>query len=233
VLKAYLRATACRDPRFVAGNASGVERRVCLVVVAGDKGLCGDFNASVTRAAEKLRRDTGGTLASLFLVGRKAVEGLRHMSAPERREYANIFRGLNSEVSGRISREVFEAYIGRQCTELHVVYNRFVSTSRHQTTVTRLLPLDRTAHAGTAAECEPGDLPAGAIVGFWFDARIHALLRESNAAQLAAQMLAMSNATRNAGELIDTLTLQANKARQSAITRELAEIVGTGEVMRE
>ena len=224
---------------FSGTRENGTPRgKTGLMAVAADKGLCGDFNNGVFREADQYCRTCGDRVAVLFAVGRKAVEHYKTSGTIRKVEYQKFFNRFDSGIAGRIGDETLRIYKEENLSELTVVHSRFRSMMKKEITVTKLLPVEiQPARGDSAVRCtmiEPADEDAlfGALLPMYVKAKLYGILRGSFASELAARMRAMDNATRNAGSLIDSVTLEMNKVRQAVITRELAEIIATNEVVK-
>lgn len=219
---------------FIAPVASG---KTCLVVVTGDKGLCAGFNGNILRAANEFIAGHKDRQITLFVIGKKGHDYFFRRRLSPLSEYINVMAKLDFAQSESIARELFWHYCDDGISELVFIYNEFKSIIRQKVTVRKVLPLDPQEMQG--AQDAPDYLyePHKASVcrelfTRYLACRLHGILRDSYAAELGARMTAMDQATKNAHELIDTLTLEMNKVRQAGITRELADIVGTSEVLR-
>jgi F-type H+-transporting ATPase subunit gamma len=209
-----------------------------IMAVAADKGLCGDFNNAILRQADHYIRDNSGRVAVLFAVGRKAVEHYRNTAIARKVEHQQFFNRFDFSTADRIGEEALQLCMEESLGEFVVVHSAFKSMIKQVLSVTPLLPVEVPKQAGdslvrcTMIEPAEEDEMLGALLPMYVKAKIHGFLRSSFAAELAARMRAMDNATRNAGSLIDTVTLEMNKVRQAVITRELAEIIATNEVVK-
>jgi len=213
------------------------EKRVIVVVVAGDRGLCGAFNTNVHRAtAHLLSSHPEWSEVRLLPVGKKAVEYWRRRKVPfTEKTYSGIFAGLKyahaQEIAGFLAEELQEERIDAA----YVVVNEFRSILSQVVRVWKLLPLSpETAASAERREEGPGAdylyEPDAKTILAWLLPRfleftVFRALAESAAAEMGARMTAMDSASKNAGELIDKLTLTFNRARQARITKELIEIV--------
>lgn len=220
----------------VEGGHAPAAKRIGLVAVAGDKGLCGDFNNRVIRETDRLIRTNQPSVQSLFVVGRKLCSHFRAMQFPAYQEYVGIFNRMEFNSTQRIGQDILKNYMERELTEIQVTSSSFKSMIKQQIQVTRLLPM---SYAQNPAACrdmlyEPVDEDEllRTLVPFYIQARLYALVCESFTAELAARMWAMDNATSNADTLINTIKMEMNKVRQAVITREIAEIIGTNEVVK-
>jgi F-type H+-transporting ATPase subunit gamma len=204
--------------------------RVLLVVITGDKGLCGAFNANIIRTATRFIGDRRGGHVELSLVGRKGRDVLRRRGLRVRSERIGVFRSLRYSTARALAGELIEAYTSAEVDQVYLVYNEFKSVIQQRIVVDRLLPIER--HVLRPAEpaldyvYEP-DAGAvfAAILPKHVEIQIWRALLESQAAEHGARMSAMDSATNNASEMIDRLTLYMNKVRQAAITKEIIEVV--------
>ncbi len=213
---------------------------VLLVVVTADKGLCGAFNTNVIRAASAFILERPDRHVRLALVGRKGRDFFRRRGFAVRYEHVNLFARLQYEDAQDVAHLAIDEFTTGAVDAVYLVYNQFKSVLQQRVVVERLLPIPRGLFGETASAeralveylYEPAPaaifeqlLPRHVEVQVW-----RALL-ESAAAEHAARMTAMDNATKNAGEMIEQLTLYMNKVRQAAITREIIEVVSGAEAL--
>jgi F-type H+-transporting ATPase subunit gamma len=207
-----------------------VGERILLVLITADKGLCGGFNANIIRAAVRFLEDKKPDAVALELLGRKGRDYFRRRHYRVRAEQVGVFQALRYDTAQNIARDLMKAYVEREVDQVHLVYNEFKSVIQQRVVVERLLPIERVAiqpqEPALPYLYEPGPekifaelLPKHVEVQVW-----RALL-ESAAAEHGARMAAMDAASRNAGDMIDRLTLYMNKVRQAAITKEIIEVV--------
>lgn len=211
--------------------------KISLVVVTSDKGLCAGFNSNILRVAAEFMKQHADKEVSLFVVGKKGHDYFFRRQISPLREYINISGTFGFGQAQAIATELAWHYYDENVSQLIFIYNEFKSIIKQQVVVKKILPFDAgTIRAGVASSqylYEPEEEKVVRRLFFkYFACRLYSILRESYAAELAARMTAMDQATKNAHELIDTLTLEMNKVRQAGITRELADIVGTSEVLR-
>jgi F-type H+-transporting ATPase subunit gamma len=215
------------------------EKRVVLVVVTGDKGLCGAFNTNVNRAAGAFVREKkkAGVEVSLVTLGRKATDFWKRRTVPVLEARPGLFQRFDYATAAEIARSLAARFTGGEVDAVHVVFNEFKSVISQVVGVRRLLPIELgelgTADAGTDYLYEPApDVILGRLLPRHVEFQLFRALLESNAAENAARMTAMESATKNAGEMIDSLTLTYNRARQAKITKELIEIVSGAEALK-
>jgi F-type H+-transporting ATPase subunit gamma len=215
-----------------------VEKRL-IVVVTADRGLCGAFNSNIIRHTEQLVRDYNSPEVHLYTVGRK---GFEHFSKREYNVFAhkiNFFNDVGFEDATDIARILSDAYRQGQFDLIEVVYNEFKSAVHQNVVTEQILPFraNEEMRAMSSAvdfiyEPDKGEVLAN-LIPRQLNIQMWKILLESNAAEQGARMTAMENATENADDLIDYLTLHYNRARQAAITKEISEIVGGAEALKE
>ncbi len=240
---------ALRSPREMhpllresaAMGENGPMRRL-LLVITGDRGLCGAFNSNIIRRSLELLRaeqDDPDVSLALIVVGRKARDFYRRRGqVTVRSEYLNFFDKLAFSHAAQIGQEAATAYAENEVDEVRLVYNEFRSAVSQRVVVETLLPIPSAAGSGEASGVdylfEPSPVAIlEALLPRHVQVQVYRALMESLAAEYGARMTAMDNATKNASEIIDLLTIQFNKARQERITKELLEIVSGAEALRQ
>ena len=213
--------------------------KVELLVITSDRGLCGAFNSNVTRKALRWRFDHKDKFETIQMstVGRKAAESVRRENVTTRKVYENIWDGLNYKRAQEIAFELTEAYIKGEVDAVHIIYNEFVNAATQRIVVDQILPIVAAKETENLElvdfDYEPGqEALLDALLPRQLATRIYRALLESAAAEHAARMQAMENASKNAKEMVGTLTLFYNRARQAAITKELMEIIGGAEAIK-
>ena len=212
-------------------------RRVEIVVVTSNRGLCGAFNANLQRFTDRLvaARLREGVEVTITCVGRKAVEyfGRRR---PAQRGEKYVFDGWASYAhASALATAVSERFVSGAVDEVVLVFSEFVSAMSQTPRSVRLLPA--TPESVTSDEPQPVEIEPNAeqllalLVPKALEVEIFSALLENQAGEHAARMAAMESATRNTEDLISRLTLQFNRARQAAITKELVEIVSGAEAL--
>ncbi len=237
-LEAILRSVASGVPPREDGAplhpllATREEKSVVLLVVSGDKGLAGGFNTNVNRAvATFLREARGRGVASVRLVtlGKKANDFWRRRPV-EILEARTGLAGLGAAATAEIGRSLAARFVSGEADAVYVVSNEFRSTTSQVVRTKRLLPLALESAAAAPAgedtlyEPSPEEI-LGILLPRFLEFQMYRVVLESQAAFFAAQMTAMDSASKNAGDMIDSLTLIYNRVRQARITKELIEIV--------
>ena len=214
------------------------EKTILAFVLTSDKGLCGSFNTNIIKAASQAILARPSQHVNLGLVGRKGRDFFRRRGFPITYERVNIFQHLKFEDAEAIAEVAINEYAAEKVDAVYLVYNEFKSVIQQRIVAEKLLPIPRADldEADAAARVdyiyEPNPaalfermLPGHVRVQVW-----RALL-ESAAAENAARMTAMDAATKNATEMIDSLTLYMNKVRQAGITREIIEVVSGAQAL--
>lgn len=229
-----LAATGGASHPLLAERGSG--KRAILLMTA-DKGLCGAFNSNLVRAAQNVAAESQSP-STLYLVGIKGRVQLRKTPHPVERAWPLTGRPF-VDLASEIAQTVMSDFLAGKIDGLTLVSSRFVSTINQRPTPVRLLPIERAADAAPKAahknsfEFEPdGASVLAALLPKYVEFTIFQALLETQASEFAAKLLAMTNATDNAGKIIDELTLVMNKTRQAAITKEILEIVGGAEALK-
>ncbi|OGW46894.1 MAG: ATP synthase F1 subunit gamma [Nitrospirae bacterium RBG_13_41_22] len=220
-------------------------KTVEVIVLTSDKGLCGAFNANILRTSaryiENLKNE--GIAISLSVIGRKSRDYFRRRNVPMRKTWIGLSGRITYSNAQEIANDLIENYSNETIDEVIFIYNEFKSLIAQKITMMKLLPI------GTIDK-EEGETKEPSIFGDYMyepseaaifeqllpkhiEVQIYRALLESSAAEEAARMTAMENATKNCGELITKVTLLANKVRQASITKELMDIVGGVEALKE
>jgi len=206
------------------------EERILLIVVTADRGLCGAFNSNILRASSSFLREHQGQRVSLATAGRKGRDFFRRRGLSIRSEFVNIFSKLDYGHARDISEAVIQAYSDSEVDAVYIVYNEFKSVIQQRVVVEKILPMSRARleHAEPQLDYifeQPPQEIFNRLLPRYVEVQIYRALLESAAAEHGARMASMDTASRNAGEMIDILTLNMNRVRQAAITREIIEVV--------
>jgi len=222
-------------------------KRLAAVVVTADRGLCGGFNGNIGRLArielESLAKADQGSYdqadveIELTTVGRKGRDFLRNRGFTASQHHADVFRDLNFSHAATIAQQLTQDFVGGKVDRVVLIYSQFRSVAHQVPVLQQLLPIvatppeDGTQVAGDYIfEPDPDQL-LQALVPRHVNFQVWSALLATNAGFFAAQMTSMDNATKNAGDLIDELTREMNKERQSSITLELMDIIGGAEAV--
>ena len=211
-----------------------VERRA-LVVVTADKGLAGSYNASVLRRAEAYLRSEEGAKTVLITVGRKGGEYFRRRGYTIIQHYQAMGDQIDILKAQAVSREILSTYLRGEVDEILVLGTRFISAMSRALTLDTFVPIEPPAGKKEPIDYifEPDAATIfAALLPRFVTNRMLMTLLEASASEHGARMIAMGSASRNARDMIDSLTLVRNRARQAAITKEIAEIVGGAEALK-
>jgi len=214
-----------------------------LVIITADKGLCGAFNSNILRASLAFLREQGETSVTLVVVGKKARDFYRRRQYEIKSEMLGFFDRLAYSHAQELAGGLMQEYLSGDVDEVHLIYNEFRSVAVQRVKREQLLPIE-SAEAGEG----PGG-PEGAAGDYIYEpspeailaallprhvtTQVYRALMESVAGEYGARMTAMEAATKNAKEMISVLSIQYNKARQERITKELLDIVGGAEALRQ
>ncbi|HVH72851.1 MAG TPA: ATP synthase F1 subunit gamma [Candidatus Dormibacteraeota bacterium] len=215
------------------------DERYLLVLVTADKGLCGAFNANLNKAAQNFIKEHSAKQIELLAIGRKGRDFFRRRGAEIVGQYVGLMgKGRVEFAEAReIAREIIRRFTeNEELDKVFIIFNEFKSVLTQQVVVQQLLPISRvteasqqdSARAGTLKEYiyeQPPEEIFGRLLPRMVETQLFRALLESVASEHGARMTAMDSASKNAGELIDTLTLNLNRVRQAAITKEIIEVV--------
>jgi len=212
------------------------EEKILAVVVTADRGLCGGFNSNIIKAAQTFLIENKAADKRMYSVGRKGRDFFKRRTVTIVGEYINFFGKLDVAHARDISKEVVDMYTNKDVDAVYLIYNEFKSVIQQRIVVEKLLPLGSAevvaaptpAHAQPIVEYifeQPPQEMLNRLLPRYVEIQIFRALLESAAAEHGGRMAAMDAASRNAGEMIDGLTLNMNRVRQAAITREIIEVV--------
>ena len=212
------------------------EERILAIILTGERGLAGAFNANILRKANEFLRANRGKKLSIVPVGKKGRDSLKRAGFTFAAEYINVLAKVEFATAREIAGLASELYAKDQIDAVYLIFSEFKTVITADLKVEKLLPVEpETASSETSAEQavsqidyiyeQPAEKLLGALLPKYVEAQLLRAMLESSAAEYAARMAAMESATRNAGEVIQALTLHMNKVRQAAITKEIIEIV--------
>ncbi len=223
------------------------EKKIRVVILAGDRGLCGAYNANVYKAAARFikAKQAAGITVTVDTIGRKAYDYAKKRYTLGEHHEGLLTKSTYSRVSG-VAEKILAEYIAGNEDAVYLVYNEFKSAIQQTVVTERLVPISTEVPDGVVALWtkneaerlkekiyEPSEeLIWNELVPRHFKMQLFRAVLESVASEHGSRMSAMENATKNASEMIEILTLDYNKARQASITKELMEIVGGVEAMR-
>jgi F-type H+-transporting ATPase subunit gamma len=234
MLRDLMAAVSVVDHPFMKPGTAGAPSGVILMTA--DKGLAGAFNSNVIRAGELFARDAKHV--AWYTVGNKARNAVRRMGVADRPTWA-VNAPSKLDVAREVAKSVTDDFTNGKISEIVLISSKLVSMLSQKPEVRKLVPIERElladddhARPKGAVEFAPSpEFVLSRLLPKYLEFTIFSAILETDAAFFAAQLLAMNNATENAGKLIDELTIQMNNARQAAITKELLEIVGGAEAL--
>jgi F-type H+-transporting ATPase subunit gamma len=209
-------------------------RSIGLVVLMADKGLCGSYNSNMLRYVQRFREEHPQP-ARVVAVGRKAAEGLRKIGLEVRAAHTGLPTEVPFAQIQAMTRDLIDAFLSGEVDEVYLLFTRYVNALTFRPGHVKFLPVEPAAGTGPAPEYEFEPEPArilDRLLPRYVEVSFHRLLLESMSSEHAARMNAMRNATDSATDLIGSLTLVYNKARQAGITKELLDIVGGAEALK-
>ncbi len=229
------------------------EKTVATIVIAGDKGLCGGFNTNIIRRAHRHFQELGSVEHRVYSVGKRATAAFRKEGLNIIHDYNDVFDSLSYALANTICDELVEDFMNGVIDSVYVVYNEFVTVMTQKPQARKIVPIDfgairekRRAREKQQRDDLAADAPTHAVYAMepspqgvmqylvtrLVATEVYRATLESYAAELGARMTAMDSATNNADEMIERLTMDYNRARQSNITAELLDIVGGAEGLK-
>ena len=216
--------------------------KIELLHFAGDRGLCGSFNANLINAAEKWIKEqlAKEITCTLTTVGKKSRDYFRKSDYNLTNSYTNIYGKADIHFINQMTRGFIDRYMADEIDEVYIIYSRFVSMAKQEPTLVKLIPIEppKVEEGQEISEsfeylCEPD--PERLVIELLpkhISVQILNAFLQNETSEHAARMAAMDNASKNCNELVDSLTLVYNKARQASITAELMDIVGGTEALK-
>jgi F-type H+-transporting ATPase subunit gamma len=224
------------------------EENVLVIVLSGERGLAGAFNSNILRKANDFIRAQGGKKIVAIPVGKKGRDSLKKAGYQFAAEYVNVLAKVEFSVAREISTLVTELYTKGEIDAVYIAFSEFKSVMTANLVVEKLLPVEEIRNEGDTEGQEghgkaehdgkkeaetptdyiyeqPAEQLLGKLLPRYIETQVLRSMLESSAAEYAARMVAMDSATKNAGDVIEALTLHMNKVRQAAITKEIIEIV--------
>ena len=226
------------------------DEHIVVALVTADKGLCGGFNTNLIKAAQQFIREHSGKNVELVTIGRKGRDSFRRRPTKIIGEYINVTaRAVDHQDAAAIARDLMDMFTAEDSTidKVFLIYNEFKSVLSQRVTVRQLLPVGaealeteapsetrQTAEGTTIVDYLYEQPPAqifGDLLPRYVETQMFYALLESIASEHGARMTAMDSASKNAGEVIETLTLNMNRVRQASITREIIEVVSGAQAL--
>jgi F-type H+-transporting ATPase subunit gamma len=228
---AVLRSLAARVPEQAHPLlAQRGDENIELVVISADRGLCGAYNTNILRQTVEFLDKNSGRKVELNILGKRARDFFRRRPYAIRHEAINILQKPSFADAAAIAKDLIEAFSKGEKDQVWLVYNEFKSVVQQRVIVEQLLPIQRLEQIDDSDRLEyiydePPEMIFANLLPRHVEAQVFRALLEAAASEQGARMAAMEAATNNAGEMIEDLTLYANKVRQASITRELIEVV--------
>jgi len=226
-------ATSLNHPLFE-------ERKInttLLVVISADRGFCGSYNSNLVRAAMRYLKESPRDSVKLGLIGKKAVDFFKKRPYPIAIRVPHTGGRVDMQMIRNLANDISRSYERREVDEVRLLYTQFISTTRYNLTLEKFLPIEKPTGADEEMpsqyifEPSAAEIFASLVPRYCLTKLLSAHL-EAFASEFGSRMIAMSNATNNAEDMIEHLTLFRNKARQAAITKELLDIVGGAEALK-
>ena len=228
---AVLRSLAARVPEQAHPLlAQRGDENIELVVISADRGLCGAYNTNILRQAIEFLDKNSGRKVELNILGKRARDFFRRRPYAIRHEAINVLQKPSFADAAAIAKDLIEEFSKGEKDQVWIVYNEFKSVVQQRVVVEQLLPIQRLEQIDDADRLEyiydePPEMIFANLLPRHVEAQVFRALLEAAASEQGARMAAMEAATNNAGEMIEDLTLYANKVRQASITKELIEVV--------
>lgn len=233
-LARVLRSTMARidEPQHPL-MAKREENKILVIVLAGERGLAGAFNANILKKASEFLRSHSGKKISVVPVGKKSRDTLKRAGFEFAAEYVNVLARVKFSTAREIAALVTELYAQEKIDAVYIVFSEFKTVMTANLAVEKLLPVGAIGDASEKVEEnqvdyiyeQPEEQILSKMLPRYIETQVLRAMLESSAAEYAARMAAMEAATKNAGEVIEARTLHMNKVRQAAITKEIIEIV--------
>ena len=230
--------------KFGKKITSNSNKTVLLLVCSADRGLCGGFNGSIIKFTKKLinKLSNNGYTVKFIFIGKKAYQALKRLHSQSTLENISDFANpsIKFEIASSVRDQVLELFDSREISECHLIYTKFKSAISQTVEAQKLLPVESESDidneenkkTNTSYDYEPSEeVLLDEIIPRNIAIQIHSGLLENLASEQGSRMTAMDNATRNANDMIDNLTLFYNRSRQALITKELIEIISGAEAV--
>lgn len=203
-------------------------KKIGLIVIASDRGLCGSYNSSIIKEMNKFIERNSDKKVSIIAIGKKVRDYCRKNEKDMKAEYIQLIPDTMFDKAKEISENIVEFFNEAIYDEVHIIYSKFISAMNSEITLKRLIPVERVeGSVNTNYIFEPSaESILGTLLPKYLSISIYQYLLEATTSEHSARMRAMKNATENAEDMISKLSLKYNRARQASITQEISEIVG-------
>ena len=208
-------------------------KSIALLVMTSDAGLCGIYNYNMIRLAEEFVVNNGKDKVQIIAIGREAFNHFKKIGYRITDGYGNLHSRYSALVASEIAESLKAMFLDGRADEVYVAYTRFDSTLRHKPVIEKLLNIESSETGGVEYIAEP-DMRSvlDELLSWYIHERIRIIMLNSFTSEHSARMIAMKMATDNAKDLMDSLTLSRNKARQAMITKEVIEIASSAEALK-
>lgn len=225
-----------RGNKFVIFDGKNEVKKVGIVVMTSDRGLCGSFNSNTLRKLEEMRKKfyAEGKEVSVITIGKKAKDYAKMRDINVDSEYTQLIPETMFDKGKKISEDIVQFYLNDFYDEVYLIYSKFVSAIEYNIQIEKLLPIEKKEGLPTKEYLfEPSEEEVlNAFVPKVLNIKLYQSLLENSASEHSARMSAMKQANDNASEMIEKLTVQYNRERQGQITQELTEIISGSEAIR-
>lgn len=220
-------ATGIKNEKNSLFDGKAEVKKIGVVLMTSDRGLCGGFNSQATKALEKLKAENPDKKVSIIAVGKKGRDYCKKRDYDLKGEYIQLIPESMFDKAKEISENIVDFYLEDIFDEVYIIYSKFVSAVSSDLTTKRLIPIEKVeSESNEPYIFEPSaEYILSTLLPKYLNIVLYQSILDNTASEHAARKTAMKNATDNADELVGSLTLQFNRARQAAITQEIAEIV--------
>ena len=211
-------------------------KKIALVIVTSDRGLCGSYNSNIIRAGQEFLKKYNPQDVLIVNIGKKAYNFYKKREWAIKLNYLNLAGNLVLSDVKNITRDLTNLFLSKEADEIHILYTKFLSAMSHRVNLDKFLNIESKSEKNELEvdyifEPSPEEIFTELLPSYCMTA-IRMALAEALASEQGSRMIAMGGATKNAEEMIEHLTLQRNKARQASITKELLEVVSGAEALR-
>ncbi|UUV19022.1 ATP synthase F1 subunit gamma [Fusobacteria bacterium ZRK30] len=220
-------ATGIKNEKNSLFDGKAEVKKIGVVLMTSDRGLCGGFNSQANKALERLKAENPDKKVSIIAVGKKGRDYCKKRDYDLKGEYIQLIPESMFDKAKEISENIVDFYLEDIFDEVYIIYSKFVSAVSSDLTTKRLIPIEKVeSESNEPYIFEPSaEYILSTLLPKYLNIVLYQSILDNTASEHAARKTAMKNATDNADELVGSLTLQFNRARQAAITQEIAEIV--------
>lgn len=229
IKNAVLKDMEGSSPFMVKTNVS---KNISVIIFSADRGLCGSYNSNLIKRALSFLEEESKKHLEIHILGKKALNFILKkysFQTIERYSSSVLFDDIQ-----KLSKKIINTFLDKKIDEVFLIYTKFITTTKHQSTVEKIIPFDFSPQKDQVDFLfePPCSIMAAKVINDYIISKIYQRYLEAQTSEFAARMIAMQQASENALEMIDALTLLFNKARQSQITKEILEVVSGAEALR-